>query len=110
MPREIVKEEETTLPKVKVLLEQRMKDGELSHLQKITYEYSTKFSKLSAERADELLSRLKADGISPTIATQIVNILPSSVEELRTIFAGEGKPMLPSELEKILSVINSFRE
>ena len=110
MPREILKEEETTLPKVKMLLEQRLKEGELSHLQRLTYDYATKFSKLSPEKADALLQRLKEEGVSAAIASQIVNIMPVSVEELRTIFSGENKPVLPSELEKILSVVNSFRE
>ncbi len=110
MPREIVSEEEATLPKVKMLLEQRMKEGELSDFQKRTYDYVTKLSKLPADKADELLKRLKEDGISPFIATQIVNIMPQSVEELRMIFMAESKPMIPSELEKILTVINTFRE
>ena len=110
MPREIVKEEELTLPQVKKLLEERAAGGELSYIQRLTFDYATKFMKISAKDALELLNRLKADGISPFIATQIVNIMPSTVEELRTIFAGEGKPMLQSELEKILSVINSFRK
>ena len=110
MPRETLKEEETTLPKVKMLLEQRLKEGELSHLQRLTYDYATKFSKLSPEKADSLLQRLKEEGVSAVIASQIVNIMPSSVEEFRTIFSGESKPVLPSELEKILSVVNSFRE
>ncbi|MDH7555329.1 MAG: hypothetical protein ACQXXL_07280 [Candidatus Methanosuratincola sp.] len=109
MPREIVKEEEVTLPKVKMLLEQRQKDGELSHLQKLTYDCASKFSKIDAEKADALLARLKEEGISGTLATQIVNILPTSVEELRTIFSAESRPVLPSELEKLLSIINMFR-
>jgi DNA-directed RNA polymerase subunit F len=109
MPREIVREEEASLPKVKMLLEQRMKEGELSDFQKRTYDYATKFSKLSAEKADGLLKRLKDDGISPFIATQIVNIMPESVDELRMIFMAESKPMIPSELEKILTVVSTFR-
>lgn len=109
MPREIVKEEEIYLPKVKGLLEQRQKEGELSHLQKLTYDYASKFSRIDQERADALLARLKEDGVSGFLATQIVNIMPTSVEELRTIFSAESRPVLPSELEKILSIINTFR-
>ena len=110
MPREIAKEEEVTLPQVKKLLEQRMAEGELSYLQRLTYDYTTKFSRLSPEKAEELIKRLIGDGYSANIATQIVNIMPTSVDELRTIFAGESKPVLPSELEKILTVLNSVRE
>ena len=110
MPREIVKEEEVTLPQVKKLLEQRQKEGEFSYLQRLTYDYTIKFSKLNPEKAEGLLKRLKEEGISPSVASQIVNIMPTSVDELRTVFTGESKPVLPSELEKILSVVNSFRE
>jgi len=110
MPREVVKEEVLTLPQVKKLLEQRAKEGELNYLQRLTYDYSVKLSKLSPEKAEELLKRLVSDGISPPVAAQIVNIMPKTVDELRTVFASESKPFLPSELEKILTVVNSFRE
>ncbi|MDI9644591.1 MAG: RNA polymerase Rpb4 family protein [Candidatus Verstraetearchaeota archaeon] len=109
MPREIVKEEEITLPKVKALLERRQAEGELSHLQKLTYDYVSKFSKIEQEKADALLARLKEEGVSAFLATQIVNIMPTSIEELRTIFSAESRPVLPSELEKLLSIINTFR-
>ena len=110
MPREIVKEEEVTLPQVKKLLEQRMAEGELSYLQRLTYDHCTKFSKLAPDKAEELLAKLKLENLSANIATQLVNIMPTSVDELRTIFASENKPMLPSELEKVLSVLNSCRQ
>lgn len=110
MPREVVKEEVLTLPQVKKLLEQRGKEGELSYLQRLTYDYAVKLSKLSPEKAEELLNRLKAEGLSPEISAQIVNIMPKTVDELRTIFASETRPYLPSELEKILTIVNSFRE
>jgi DNA-directed RNA polymerase subunit F len=71
MPREIIKEEEVPLPQVKKLLEQRQKDGELSYLQRLTYDYTVKFSKLSPDKAEVLLKRLKEEGISPTAACQI---------------------------------------
>ncbi len=110
MPREVVKEEVLTLPQVKKLLEQREKEGELSYLQRLTYDYSIKLSKLSPEKAEELLNRLKEDGIPSLIAAQIVNIMPKTVDELRTIFVSESRPFLPSELEKVLTVVNSYRE
>jgi DNA-directed RNA polymerase subunit F len=35
--------------------------------------------------------------------------MPESVDELRMIFMAESKPMIPSELEKILTVVSAFR-
>ncbi|MCS7097438.1 MAG: RNA polymerase Rpb4 family protein [Candidatus Methanomethyliaceae archaeon] len=110
MPKEIVREEVLSLPQVKKLLEKRFSEGEPNYLQKITYDYVTKFSKLPSEKAEELLNKLKAEGISPESAAQIVNIMPSVIDELRVLVSTEKKLFLPSELEKILSIINSFRE
>lgn len=110
MPKEIVKEEVLSLPQVKKLLERRFGEGEPNYLQKITYDYVTKFSKLSPEKAEELMNKLKAEGISPEVAAQIVNVMPRTMDELRTLLTTEKKLFLPSELEKILNLVNSFRE
>ncbi|MDH5807302.1 MAG: RNA polymerase Rpb4 family protein [Candidatus Methanomethylicaceae archaeon] len=109
MPKEVVKEEVLSLPQVKKLLEKRFNEGEPNYLQKITYDYVTKFSKLPPEKAEELMKKLEVEGISPPVAAQIVNIMPKTTDELRILLTTEKKLFLPSELEKILNLINSFR-
>jgi DNA-directed RNA polymerase subunit F len=110
MPKEIIKEKILTFPQVKKLLEEREKEGGLNYLQKVAYDYVTKLSKLDANKAEELMKKLEIEGISSIVAAQIVNIMPKTIDELRTILSAENKVFLPSELEKILSIINSFRQ
>jgi len=111
LPKEIVKEEEVTLPKVKKILELRQEMGELSYIQKVTLDYAIKLSKLPEEKAEALLEQLMNKASLPRpLAVQIVNVMPKTIDELRTILAGQSKVYLPSEMEKILSIINEFRE
>jgi len=77
-------------------------------IQKRTLDYTTKFSKTSPEVARKLKKQLETDcGLSESEATEVVNIVPKSIEELRTFTAGWRK-LLPTEtLEKILKILKS---
>lgn len=111
MPKETIREEEIALPEVKKILEQRQEAGELSYVQKVTLDYATKLSKLSDEKAKELKRRLAEEvGVPRGMAVQIVNLMPHTVDELRTLLAGQSKVFLPSEMERILSILNEYRE
>mgnify|MGYP000495220521 CR=1 FL=1 len=111
MPKEVVKEEEISLPKVRKILEMRQEMGELSHVQKVTLDHVAKLSRLSEEKADALVEQLTSKASLPrSLAVQVVNIMPKTVDELRTILAGQSKVYLPSEMEKILSILDEFRE
>ena len=80
-------------------------------IQKRTLDYSTKFAKVSAESAKKLRKQLESDcGLSPEEAVEVVNIMPKSVEELRTFTAGWRK-LLPTEtLEKMLKILKTGKE
>ncbi|RLE82209.1 MAG: hypothetical protein DRJ52_02625 [Thermoprotei archaeon] len=95
---------------VRIIEEIKEKYG-LSQLQEKVLEYLRKFSKIDGDHASELLNRLvKEFGLSEFSAVQVVNIMPKTVDELRTILAKETtKVFLPEDLEKMLSVINEYR-
>jgi len=80
-------------------------------IQKRTLDYSTKFAKISAESAKKLRKQLESDcGLSPEEAVEVINIMPKSVEELRTFTAGWRK-LLPTEtLEKMLKILKTGKE
>jgi DNA-directed RNA polymerase subunit F len=80
-------------------------------IQKRTLDYAAKFSKISAESAKRLRKQLETEcGLSPEEAVEVVNIMPKSVEELRTFTAGWRK-LLPSEtLEKMLKILKTGKE
>ena len=77
-------------------------------IQKRTLDYTSKFAKSTPEAARKLKKQLESDcGLSEGEATEVVNIMPKSIEELRTFTAGWRK-LLPTEtLEKILKILKS---
>jgi len=104
------KVEEITIAKAKEVLEEvKEKWGELKYFQQITLDFLTRFSKLPADKAEELVSRLcKEFGLSKTVAIQVVNVMPRSNEELRQILIKEGKAFLPEELNEIRRVLDQY--
>jgi DNA-directed RNA polymerase subunit F len=80
-------------------------------IQKRTLDYATKFAKISAESAKRLRKQLETDcGLSSEEAVEVVNIMPKSIEELRTFTAGWRK-LLPTEtLEKMLKILKTGKE
>jgi DNA-directed RNA polymerase subunit F len=77
-------------------------------IQKRTLDYTSKFAKTTPEVARKLKKQLETEcGLSEGEATEVVNILPKSIEELRSFTAGWRK-LLPTEtLEKILKILKS---
>jgi DNA-directed RNA polymerase subunit F len=77
-------------------------------IQKRTLDYTSKFAKSTPDAARKLKKQIEIDcGLSEGEATEVVNIMPKSIEELRTFTAGWRK-LLPTEtLEKILRILKS---
>ncbi len=106
MPKEIVSEEEVTLPKVKKLLSQRAKEGELSFQQNITLEHASGFSKMAPAVADKLLIRLiKGFSLTRAQAVQVVNIAPTTAEEMRTILDARSTDLTDEQIAEIVEVV-----
>ncbi|MFW9850427.1 MAG: hypothetical protein ACFFF4_14940 [Candidatus Thorarchaeota archaeon] len=110
MPKEIVGEEEVTLPQVKKLLSKRGKESELSFQQSITLEHASTFAKMAPAVAAKLVDRLmKNYELSRFQAVQIVNIAPVNVEELRTILDTRSSDLTEEQLAEIVEIIESNR-
>ena len=77
-------------------------------IQKRTLDYTAKFSKSAPDVAKKLRKELEADcGLSEEESVEVVNVMPKSIEELRTFTSGWRK-LLPTEtLEKILKILHS---
>ncbi|RLE52093.1 MAG: RNA polymerase Rpb4 [Candidatus Methanomethylicota archaeon] len=111
MPKKIVECKEATISAVKEFLEKLKESVELSPMQRVTLDYASKLAKLPSEKAEALVSKLVEEfKLSRFTAVQIANILPQTIEELRTLLVVEGRIFLTSELEKMLSIIKEFSE
>jgi DNA-directed RNA polymerase subunit F len=88
------------------LLEKRLSEnGNIKDGQKRMAEYLRKISKIDAEKAEELIDTLcKEVNLTRTIAVQIVNLMPTHIEELRSILPSD-KYFSREELEKILKIL-----
>jgi len=84
---------------------------ELGSLQRRTYEYVSKFSKISPEKARELKEKLLSlEDITEEEAVMIINILPQTAEELKDIFH-HRKTILPKNfIDEILTLVKKYLE
>ena len=80
-------------------------------IQKRTLDYTSKFAKATPESAKKLRKQLENDcGLSAEEAVEVINIMPKSIEELRTFTAGWRK-LLPTEtLEKVLRILKTGKD
>jgi DNA-directed RNA polymerase subunit F len=106
MPKEIISEEEITLPQVKKVLTQRGKEGELSFQQSITLEHATVFSKMAPAVSIKLVEKLISSyNISRSQAVQIVNIAPTTIEELKSVYDTKMTNLTDEKLLEIVDLI-----
>ena len=106
----ITKKEMIALPDVKEILETKKVD-EMDQIQRWTYDYVNKFSKIDRKQAQKLVSELVSEcGLTEEEAVEMVNILPSSLEEIRAFTFGWKKLILTSTSESILQKIAAVHE
>jgi DNA-directed RNA polymerase subunit F len=104
---EIIKREMVSLSEVKETLE-KTKPDEMDQIQRWTFDYVTKFSKISPDAAKILVNDLIREcEFTEEEAVELVNIMPKSLEELRTFTFGWKKLILTSTLEKALAKLTS---
>jgi DNA-directed RNA polymerase subunit F len=106
----ITKKEMIALPGVKEILETKKVD-EMDQIQRWTYDYVNKFSKISQKQAQKLVNELiEQCGLTEEEAVELVNIMPLSLEEIRSFTFGWKKLILTSTSESILQKITAVHE
>ena len=104
---DIMKKEVITLPEVKKILES-VKPEEMDQIQRWTYDYVRKFAKTDSVSAEKMVKQLVTQcELKQEEAIEIVNILPTSIEELRAFTYGWKKLILTETLEKMLNILKS---
>jgi DNA-directed RNA polymerase subunit F len=83
----------------------------MDQIQRWTFDYVTKFSKVSPQYARKLINDLiKECEFTEEESVELVNIMPKTLEELRTFTFGWKKLILTSTLEKALAKIMASHE
>lgn len=94
-----------TLSEVKKILESIPME-EMDQIQRWTFDYSKKFSKVGYENVEEMVEKLMNEGeLTNEEAVELVNVMPQSIEELRAFTFGWKKLIVTEKLEKIKSIL-----
>jgi len=109
--KEIIENREITLSEARNILAKRKKGGELSYEQKLAYDYSAEFGKLTVTRAKALVDGLMAiEGIDGNAAVQIADTLPKDKEDLLIIFEKRRKGISDGDIKKVLDLVAKAQE
>jgi DNA-directed RNA polymerase subunit F len=102
---QVKKSQPISLAEVKEILEKE--DAEkMDQIQRWTYDYVTKFAKVDAKTSKKMKQELKKEcGLTEEEAVEIINIMPTSLAELRAFTFGWKKLILAETLEKILQIL-----
>lgn len=110
MPKKVLEERAISIPKVKEILES-IGEEHLDQFQRRSLDYASKFSKVDAKAAGELVNKLIEEfELEIDEAVEIVNCMPESIEEIRTFLAGGRRIVETSKLEAILTLLDKFRK
>jgi DNA-directed RNA polymerase subunit F len=99
-----------TLSEVKNILKKVEKERkELTYEQRIALEHANKFAKLQSQKTKDLISDLnKLDFIEESHIYKIVDLLPKTNEDIKTIFAKERINLNDDKIKKILNIVNKY--
>jgi len=99
-----------SLAEVKNILKKIEKDRkELIYEQRIALEHAQKFAKLSVKQTKDLIKDLiNLGNIEEHHAYKIADILPSSDDDVKAIFAKERYTPSETEIKKILEIVGKY--
>jgi len=88
---------------------ERASEEELGEFQRRTRDYTIKFSKIQASKAEKLIRDLgEKHQLERKDAIQIANCMPSSIEEIRTVLAIKGRMFTTEQLQGILKTVSAY--
>ena len=102
---EVKKKQAVSITEVKEILEKEDPE-KMDQIQRWTYDYVSKFSKIDSKTAKKMKQDLvKECELTEEEAVEIINIMPTTLAELRSFTFGWKKLILAETLEKMLKII-----
>jgi len=109
LPRKLIDAKPITTAEARRILE-KAKQEDLGEFQRRTLDYTVKFSRIPASRAEKLLRDLtERHQLDRKDAIQVANCMPSSLEEIRTVLSVRGRVFTTEQLEDILKTVTPYR-
>jgi DNA-directed RNA polymerase subunit F len=99
-----------SLSEVKNILKKIEKERkELLYEQKIALEHANKFAKLTVKKTEDLIKELsELKFLEENQIYKIADILPSTEDDLKTIFAKERTTLGENEIKKVLEIVTKY--
>ncbi|MGC8644873.1 MAG: RNA polymerase Rpb4 [Thermoplasmata archaeon] len=97
------------LAKAKEMLAEASSTRELTPIQASALRHLSKFSKVEADTAEKMCEELISLGLEQDIAVKIVDIMPSTLDELRTVVYPHVQNLDAEKGEKILAILQKSR-
>jgi len=107
--KKVLKTDPIPFCQAKDLLEERAKVQELSYEQNLAMDHVTKFSKISVESVQKMIAELE-EIIKTNQAVKMADIMPEDMADMRLMFSKERGAHKKEDLDKILDIINKYRE
>ncbi len=108
MSKKIIESQPLTLAEVKNTLIKRGKKAELSYIQRVTLDHTVKFSAFQARTAKALVKKLvKKYEMEESLAIQIVDVAPSTREEIAAFLARTPRTYTSDEVSEILELLKA---
>lgn len=109
---EILSEHPITLIELKQEMEKiKARDKELTLRSNKTEEYLNQFAKLAPKKAEELKSKLESLNITrlkEEFVVKIIDTLPATVNELKTLLQGYIVSLNQKDMEKVIEVVKGY--
>lgn len=107
---EIKKKQGISVSEVKEILG-KVDPDQMDQIQRWTYDYVSKFSKVEPKDAKKMKQELvKECDLTEEEAVEIINIMPTTLAELRSFTFGWKKLILAETLEKMLKIIKEYSQ
>lgn len=99
-----------SLAEVKNILKKTSKDRkELSYEQRIALEHAQKFAKLPVKKTQDLIKELsKLENLEEVHAYKIADLLPTTSDDVKAIFAKERFTPSEGDIKNILDVVRKY--
>ena len=100
-----------SISEVKSILKKIEKDREeLLYEQKIALEHAHKFAKLNLKTTKDMINELlKHEFLKEIHAYKIADLLPETVDDVKTIFAKERINLNEREIKEILDIVKKYK-
>ena len=99
-----------SLSEVKNILKKVSKERkEISYEQRIALEHAQKFAKLSVKQTNDLIKDLmNLEFLEQSHVFKIADLLPTSYDDAKTIFAKERVTLSDEEIKKIFDIVGKY--